>query len=802
MTKKRGNQRGFIHTLSIVILLLGLAASVYLVQQKLPQIFKPKAAPSSEDTINTLTQELISENQKSKSLQIQNIEAAQNSLAQMLVKAKNREDLLSELLKKDADSFLKHAVLASISQDFPKEVQQYLEKEESFAGELQSIHYDNFKDKKSTFNYYLNQNNEKTEIHFVNDPQKIVKTPAEGFGVKLKSNFVVASTLTQDRYHLTIQGAPQPTTGTQKVAYLLVKFANDPKEPITSEELRKIVDTNLDSTKNYYKEVSFNQLNLNKDIYGYYTISKKGDSCEIFDWMSQTDNLAQSDFNLQNYDHLVYVVTGENNCPFGGTAMGGTPLRDLVVNFQSVSVYTHELGHNIGLGHANHLDCAGKQIDDPFNCEKWEYGDPYDVMGWGHNHLNAPHKILLNWLQTGNIKTIADGQTGIYTITDPWEQKTNGISVLKISVPGYQGNYFLEYRKPIGFDQNIPPSISEGALLHFSYDDPNRSAYSYLINIHLGKAAFADQATFTDPYNGLTIKQLSHTANSVTLEVRFGPKTPNPIYEPYQPGLTSMLLAQPKNSYKVGEEIRVPIFVRSDNYYGYEFSAAIRYPTENLEVKGVNLTYNSFITRWDKPNINPSKGIITVKGSVLRPGIRTKISEPDLLMAEMVFAAKKKGFIRLAPDELGSYIGLSCPRTCNFIFNTFDTFFEIKEELPPPSPKPYKGYCIQQLTWACDVSDPERCYEFSDPCSVPDGWIEQPRPIPTPTSVPIPSASPYITPPCAYVCSGGGYCGTGGNQPGSFPADCNITCSKTWIYNAAGDSSCPSSHNYCWICPE
>ena len=76
----------------------------------------------------------------------------------------------------------------------------------------------------------------------------------------------------------------------------------------------------------------------------------------------------------------------------------------------------------------------------------------FDVMGWPtlRGHYNAHHKRVAGWLDESNILQASQGTHHI----EPLEA-TGGIKSLQIPIPGTNDNYYVEYRRPIGFDQEI-----------------------------------------------------------------------------------------------------------------------------------------------------------------------------------------------------------------------------------------------------------------------------------------------------------------------------------------------------------
>jgi Abnormal spindle-like microcephaly-assoc'd, ASPM-SPD-2-Hydin len=78
-------------------------------------------------------------------------------------------------------------------------------------------------------------------------------------------------------------------------------------------------------------------------------------------------------------------------------------------------------------------------------------------------------------------------------------------------VPPSGSPYWLSYRAPIGYDAQMQAAYFNNLSVHRT----GGFGYSYLI------AQLADGATHVDEKLNLTVRQLSHTADSATVEVRF-----------------------------------------------------------------------------------------------------------------------------------------------------------------------------------------------------------------------------------------------------------------------------------------
>jgi hypothetical protein len=64
------------------------------------------------------------------------------------------------------------------------------------------------------------------------------------------------------------------------------------------------------------------------------------------------------------------------------------------------------MGHNLGLRHANYLDCSAKPIASS-GCTEVEYGDHSSAMGYGGAPFNAPERHSRGWLDASQIQAVS-----------------------------------------------------------------------------------------------------------------------------------------------------------------------------------------------------------------------------------------------------------------------------------------------------------------------------------------------------------------------------------------------------------
>jgi len=240
--------------------------------------------------------------------------------------------------------------------------------------------------------------------------------------------------------------------------------------------------------------------------------------CPYDAWAASADAAAIArGVDLSAYQHRMYVLPmTTSGCWWAGLAYVGCGescqawVRSYTDNQHSTGpcglrdAMAHELGHNLGTWHAR-TDSNNDGISD---CE---YCDTTDIMGYALDALrgfNAPRRDRMGWLGADQIVDGASG--GVFTISALGMQNSPYPQVVKI-VPPSGWPYWLSYRARLGYDTGIESYHFDKLHVHRA----DESGFSYLIT------ELADGATHVDANLNLTVRQLSHTADSATLEVQF-----------------------------------------------------------------------------------------------------------------------------------------------------------------------------------------------------------------------------------------------------------------------------------------
>ncbi len=402
------------------------------------------AAQDQSSEIQQINEQLRSYNELAKIGQLTSeqtqkaLEIAIQRKTLILNMMKSNIDIESLILKKEDIAYL------------PTSIKDNLEKYAEREGLISIIHIDAPADKpeqESEYIYTLQGEKEFT-LYFKNllDPlvsDELLKIK----GYELDKSFFV----------ITYEIIPQPgggavyedTHGEQKVAVIFqVQFPlNENYEIRTEDQVKKIFE---EVTENY-KENSYSQMTFK------------------FDFYTQEPS--------QGYDRFLYIRL---ESPSWGTV--GKPQDKSVASiseesfkYHAIAIHTitHELGHNLGIWHAN-LFTGCKEIQIILNrpphyleCTK-EYGDLYDPMGTGDaRHFNAVHKEKLGWIKPEWTYTI--DKPGIYKL-GAINLPNNAPKIFKLPFkhPATDDDLlYIEYKNYLRSGTNYP--YNQIILFHTSY---------------------------------------------------------------------------------------------------------------------------------------------------------------------------------------------------------------------------------------------------------------------------------------------------------------------------------------------
>lgn len=162
-----------------------------------------------------------------------------------------------------------------------------------------------------------------------------------------------------------------------------------------------------------------------------------------------------------NWPTNTALLWPENSgCWYGG--LGQMPGSFTWMNSTSAKVWVHELGHNMGLPHAN--ACTWEYPGTPYSvftpaqpsylsrCRHMEYGNRYDVMGAGNdlsNGFNVQYMNMIGWLADTQVAPWDGGdRTFRLSIATDTAATTRAVKIPAAKLLGSldEGDYWLQYR--------------------------------------------------------------------------------------------------------------------------------------------------------------------------------------------------------------------------------------------------------------------------------------------------------------------------------------------------------------------
>ncbi len=517
--------------------------------------------------------------------------------------AERRKELLKEKLHQGKISEILSELLSSENQ---KSLSQLLGKDKietdtTLEGDLEVTIYDDFKNGTSNTEHTLvTSDNHRIHLHSVRPilSRLISGTKVKVKGLHLDDEFILDAQITDDEqsnFQLNIKKDPitniqnlnthvveglevtntPPTTvkGNQKIIVILAKYQNDNNEiAFTPEEIHNRIFTDSNSLNAYYKEVSYNKVSFSGNVIRkWYTLPMDaptcGGRCEIDKLKSEIIKISDPDVDFTMYNRILVIMNSWTYAMggFSNTGMIDVDTQDGTIRASVSFVVTnaikgsdrttataHEIGHALGLNHANGIKCTGDILYSidllGDNCISEQYKHPFTVMGSGYFHMGAFEKEYLGWFEPKNVVEVTN--SGKFTLTPIETPSLTDKKVLKIKL-GLKYLY-VESREEIGFDETInngSPGISgqfnatNGILLSVIYDiaivDKIKNSWNVssvlspfwslvdttpdsITNYFLADfydAALKPNIIFKDPDTGTIIRVVSKTKEHVEVEV-------------------------------------------------------------------------------------------------------------------------------------------------------------------------------------------------------------------------------------------------------------------------------------------
>lgn len=509
-------------------------------------------------TIQEMTSELIdaSNENSSKFTQL----SKEQRLSTMTTLAKQRYAKLVAQIESNPQEFINQSTLINQRDTFHKEIQQYIERNISETGKVNIHIAENLDNKGKTYHSLVSNNK---EYFLFSDRQmdissgSTVSVRGVGLGKAVAVTNIQKMSLASPSELL--DSYPQ-ASGEIKIGVVEIKFTDRPKENTSFfSNTEDFMTTIIRPLNSYYQTISHNKLSsITPDILGIVSIDSLGSKCGVataYGWADAVDEeLAKniSGFSRDQYFTIMYILPDDNDCFWAGLANIGIKTyrhNRLVIakKYRDLYVYTHELGHNLGLAHAAYVTCGNKSIGTYKECDNYiEYGDVHDIMGkpigfsyenqeiFPLLHPNAPHQEVLGILgenETIIIEPTNNTQKVKVTPLERAQAKSTTpipyaplIKIPKeVKDPGGTYYYYIEYRRPIFYDIKLPEKMTQGVSIHIW--NGATGILTELINPNIprtsdvNESALADGESFYDHLIGLRIKQINHDTEGAVIEI-------------------------------------------------------------------------------------------------------------------------------------------------------------------------------------------------------------------------------------------------------------------------------------------
>ncbi len=347
---------------------------------------------------------------------------------------------------------------------------------------------------------------------------------------------------------------------------------------------------------------------------------------------------------------LVGVIAKSSAVSFAGQAvLGGNYIimnGNWALDRNGPGVLAHELGHSLGISHANSAVCTTQL---PIVCEHREYGDYSSVMGtYISKYVTNPMISRFSATELDKLKTLPKESkafapvSGDYKLAPAYSKGINLPKVLYIPI-GSELTYSVEYRPAIGNDSSLSQSKistpsgsfytntpSHGLQLRMlpikgtQFKDSQPTHVQYQVNgTALIVSAFtADQVqpigTVFTLSDGSTITFLSADPNTgATVRVERSPDKEPPIVSGLRPMWSSKWIDN-------GDDYRRAGIIFKNNLNEWEYPTAeipLDNITDNRLIKTIEVEVNGQIVgQVDQPTLN---GIESYAFKTTNPGTFT-----------------------------------------------------------------------------------------------------------------------------------------------------------------------------------
>jgi len=341
---------------------------------------------------------------------------------------------------------------------------------------------------------------------------------------------------------LSTSGAPpvvRSSAGGRKALVLAVNFFDDRRQPLTFGQIHTSILDPAGPFSAYLARQSSGRLSL---VAGpgqpdeWLTLDGRGTPCDLNSWTARAEREARSSLGVDpdRYDHVMFVMPA---APCRWSGVGEMPGRRTWFTTATLNPYVlaHELGHNLGLGHANSYQCRGaREAVIPARagaCRSVEYADPFDAMGLCLDDFPAASRVRAGLAPAGTIAHVAaaagSGRRGQRAVLNRLgaPQGPQSVVLARPGAPPGEDSVSVELRSPSpACGSSLAGGGAGGVLVRLGGSAASVPYPTKLLDAHpqtptLGDAYLATGQLLADPLSGLAIRLISRSADSAVLDL-------------------------------------------------------------------------------------------------------------------------------------------------------------------------------------------------------------------------------------------------------------------------------------------